>query len=162
MLHKDIYKNIIKPGLESVFGANPSADILVYGTGMVETGYNYLTQIGKPENGGIGFFQIQPSDYKDIQIWVRNGFVKGLFDRLLATCYYSAWPQDVRVLAHNIKFSALICRTHYYRIKEPLPKPTEARQLAEYHKRFYNGGALGKADVDRNTDIFEAIIHDNK
>ncbi|MGH2563574.1 MAG: hypothetical protein ACRDE5_03610 [Ginsengibacter sp.] len=132
------------------------AELLVYGTGMVESHYEALYQIGMPTNGGLSFWQLEPSDFKDLGIWLRNGFCKGMLDRVLSACYFTSFPVDATVLASNIKFAALMCRVHYWRIKEPIPKGNNAAALSAYHKRYYNAG--GKAEVDVNTKIFQQII----
>lgn len=135
-----------------------NAEILVFGTGMVETGYEYITQIGNPANGGLGFWQMEPSDYKDLLAWFRRNVESNLLTRILDACYYTSTPIDAAVLAHNIKYACLMCRSHYYRIREPIPESKDGGKFAEYHKKYYNGGALGKANVEKNAKIFQGII----
>lgn len=137
-----------------------SAEVLVFGTGMVETGYQYITQIGNPANGGLGFWQMEPSDYKDLLAWFRRNVESNLLARILDACYYTSTPVDPNVLAHNIKYGCLMCRAHYLRIREPIPSlepANSASKFAEYHKKYYNS-AKGKADAEKNTKIFQGII----
>jgi hypothetical protein len=161
MLSKEIRKYIIQPALSAALWNDIDSDILTYGTGYVETNYQAVMQTGTPKNGGIGFFQEQPSDYADKLTWFKNGFNHMMLDRILMGCNYIALPADVIHCAYNVAYGALICRVHYYRAtKQKLPSvkdPDAARLFAEFHKTFYNGG--GKADVDKNTDIFKRIIN---
>lgn len=160
MLGKEIRQHIIAPVLQVVNMWSPSAEILVYGTGMVESNYNHLVQIGNPKNGGLGFWQLETSDFTDICLYLRNNFNKGLIDRVLAACYYITMPVDPSVLIHNIKLSCLFCRIHYWRVKEPLPKADDFQGLAAYHKRYYNS-SLGDADVVKNTEVFKVLVDEN-
>jgi len=157
LLARQIRQYIIKPVLELTNLYSPSYDILVYGTGWVESGYEAIVQAGNPKNGGLGFFQDEPSDYKDIGIWLKNGFNKDMLSKVLAACNYDVWPMDPMVLMSDIKLATLCCRIHYHRIKQSIPAATDAKGMAEYHKQYYNSG--GKADVDKNTIVFQRIIN---
>ena len=157
MLTKDIFNYIIKPSLQITNLWSPSAEILIYGTGMVETGYQYLMQIGAPANGGIGFWQMEPSDYTDICRWLKAPTNRVLCNSILAACYYDALPSDPNSMASNLRFAALMCRVHYSRFSEPLPNEKDAAGMAKYHKIHYNT-ALGAADMTKNTDVFQGII----
>lgn len=160
MLAKEIRDLIITPVLALAGWTDKSSNILIYGTGYVETAYSAIIQTGAPKDGGFGFFQMQPDDYADIIKWLGNEFNKFIVTNILDVCHYHDFPNDIDSLMHNIAYSILMCRIHYCRIKEPLPNPKDARGFAIYHKRYYNGGLLGKADVDKNTGIFERIIND--
>lgn len=161
MLAKEIRKYIIDPVLAECGWADDSSRILIYGTGYVETAYAAIMQIGAPVNGGVGFYQCQPSDYDDISVWLKNNsFNRTLLANILNACDYSFLPHGVSAIIRNIAFATLICRVHYHRMPELLPPSTDAKGFAEYHKKFYNGGTLGKADVNKNTGIFERIIND--
>lgn len=158
MFPNQIRQSIIRPALEVCSMWSESAEVLVFGTGMVETGYQYITQIGEPRNGGLGFWQMEPSDYKDLLTWFRRNTESKLLERILDACYYISTPVDPNVLAHNIKYACLMCRSHYLRIREPIPDAQDAQALAKYHVKYYNGNGLGKADVQKNTKIFQGII----
>lgn len=160
-LAKEIRKFIIKPVLEVTNLWTPAAEILVYGTGHVESGYSQLFQCEEPKNGGIGYFQDEVADYADLCRWLRIGdFLSNkssLLANVLSALYYEVMPGDYMLLASNIKFAAIVCRLHYYRVSDPLPPANDAFALANYHKIHYNS-VLGKADVAKNTDIFQKII----
>lgn len=156
MFAQQIRSHVIVPALENIGMLTPAAEILVYGTGMVESNYQDIVQYGMPKNGGLGFWQDEPSDYFDLCIWLKNGFNKGLLEKVLNSCELTGLPKDPTILVYNLRLAALFCRIHYYRIRAPLPSMSDAYGLAEYHKEHYNSG--GKADVDRNASIFKKII----
>lgn len=157
MLSKDIKKYVIDPALSQAGWDDAASKLLIYGTGMVETGYNALMQFGAPRNGGVGFFQEEPSDYNDLIIWLKNGFNRPMLDRVLSVCNYQVLP-DISAVVYNIAYAALICRMHYHRVRKPIPTDvTKADDFAAYHKEFYNSSE-GKADVGKNTSIFQRII----
>lgn len=157
MLAKDVRKYIITPTLIQTDTWSESAEILVYGTGFCETNYNYLMQIGTPKNGGIGLFQEEPSDAKDICIWLKNGFNKGMLEKVLKACNIIELPTDFTCLTWNLRLAVMFCRLHYWRIKRPLPAPDDASGMSEYHKRYYNS-MQGAADAVKNAEIFQKII----
>lgn len=157
MLKYDIRKYVIVPALKECDLWSPSAEILVYGTGLVESNYDYLVQIGNPPNGGKGFFEQQDDDYHD---QIKGLLASHILHKVLSSCGYSELPENPFAVVYNIKFAALMCRLHYARYEEPLPKPDDALGMAQYHKKYYNGGSLGKANVDINTKIFEGAINE--
>jgi len=158
MLAKQIRQYIIRPTLQATGLWSEEAELLVYGTGWVETAYEYVVQMGNPKNGGLGFFQDEPTDYRDIVVWLKNGFNKGMIDKVLTSCAMTSLPDDPTILMSNIKLALLFCRIHYHRIREPLPALKDAKGMAEYHFKHYNSG--GKADVVKNTTIFTRIINE--
>lgn len=162
MLAREIKRFVQEPILNALGWTDEASKLIVYGTGYVESHYNAIMQRNTPTNGGISFYQIQPSDYADILIWFRNGFNKKLCERILDVCNFKSFPSDAAHLAYNIAYATIICRVHYHRIKQRLPPlntPDTARLYAEYHYKFYNGNGEGKADIEKNTEIFQRIIN---
>lgn len=157
ILSKQIRQYVIVPALKIADLWTDAAEILVYGTGMVESNYEYIMQIGAPVDGGLGFWQMEPSDFADLSKWIKFQKTKPLLNNLLAASYYDHLPSDPQTLVSNMKFACLMCRLHYYRVPYPLPSANDAAGMAEWHKQYYNS-ALGAADVAKNTDIFQGII----
>ena len=115
---------------------------LVYKTGMAETGYRHLKQMG----GGpaIGFWQIEPAtliDIMDNYVKYRPELEKGLkslgFDRS---------DMETRVMS-NIALQAVFCRLKYKRDKYALPLIGDLLGQAKYWKRVYNSH-LGKGTIE--------------
>jgi hypothetical protein len=156
-LAKSIRSYIIKPALQVSNLHSQAAEILVYGTGMVESEYQYICQIGYPADGGLGYFQMEPSDFKDLCKWLNAFPQQQVKNNILSCCYYTSMPIDPAVLMSNIKLAALLCRAHYLRIPERLPSANDAHGMAVYHKKYYNS-MLGDADVGKNTEVFQEVI----
>jgi len=153
LLAQEIRKHIIRPGLQVTGLWSEAAEILVYGTGHVESNYSHIKQIVGP---ALGFYQCEPRSFDDLVSWLRLSTNRVLREHILSACYYVSMPVDAAVLSHNIKFAMLICRAHYLRVPNPLPRFDDAAGLARYHKQYYNCG--GKADVSKNEKVFQRII----
>lgn len=141
---------------------DPASRLIIYGTGYIESEYQAIVQHGTPTNGGLGYYQTEPSDYIDILRWFRNGFAQGILRKVLIACNYAALPLDPMHLVYNPAFATLMCRVHYHRIKEPLPplnSPDTAMLYAQYHRRYYNGNGEGDTNVDKNSVIFSRILN---
>jgi len=153
----DIRKQIIIPALKAIDASSLSSEILIYGTGWVESAYKYEEQIGHVINGGLGYWQEEPSDYQDISVWLSYPSKSSLLKKILKASNLNALPGDPRTVESNPTLACLLCRAHYMRTADPLPDPTDAHGMAQYHKTFYNS-SQGAANVDRNTRIFQEII----
>lgn len=155
MLAHQIRELIIKPALEVVGLWSQAAEILVYGTGMIESAYEDIVQ--QPKGPALGFYQMEPATYKDHCVWLRTPINKALLPRILATCFYEILPTDPKELASNIKFATLMCRIDYRRVKDELPAANDALGMAKYHKKFYNS-SLGATRIEKSQPIFQKII----
>jgi hypothetical protein len=159
MVKKEIYQYIIAPTLKQIELFDNNADILVYGTGEVESRYDHIVQIGAPKGGALSPWQIEPRTYLDHILWLENGFANGLKAKILEACYLINLPRDPTVLIWNWRLAVCICRIHYYRVREKIP--SDAEGLSYYHKKYYNS-YLGKADPVANTAIFQKIWEEVK
>ena len=134
-------KKIIEWSLQHTGMYSEDAAALVFRTGMVETGYKYLKQMG----GGpaIGFFQLEPNTLYDII----DNYVT--YRPELRTDLYALGYEDsdseIRVMG-NIALQAAFCRLVYRRDKHPLPKMGDLIGQAKYWKRVYNT-ELGKGTI---------------
>jgi hypothetical protein len=155
---KEMQRYIIKPALDVVGLGSKSAEVLLTGTLLAESGGQYLKQINAPLIGGQGFYQIEPQTHRDIKRWLNNYINKTLLDKILSACYISILPTDDEVLVYNLRYATLMARLVYYRSPKPLPPENDAAAMAEYHKSVYNT-ALGKADAEKNTLLFQRVIN---
>jgi len=66
--------------------------------------------------------------------------------------YYFNFPEDEIPIAENLifnlRYAALMCRFHYWRQPEKLPKHDDLDGLASYYKKYYNS-VLGKSSVEK-------------
>ena len=112
---------------------------LIFETGMTETGYKHLEQMG---NGpAVSFFQLEPNTIKDIwdnYVIYRKPLIEGLYK----LGYIEEYP-SFSVMT-NIAVAIAFCRIHYRRQPGPIPKIEEER--AKYWKEYYNT-RLGKGTV---------------
>lgn len=150
---RDINSLIIKPALIACGLWSLEAQALVYGTALAETGFNYIKQIGNVTNGGLGFWQCQPSDHSDLKMWLRRYDKKGFQDRVLSACYMSSMATDDNELMWNIRYAAIVCRLHYARISEPIPKINDASKMCDFYVRLYNSG--GKSSMEKDVWAFQ-------
>ena len=153
-----IKNEIIAPTLKEIGLYSDTALNLVTGTGLVESGFRFTSQIG----GGpaLGWFQMEPATHDDC--W-RNylAYRKDIAQKIL-----SLLPENLSPAASKFHpqascliypaYAAAMCRVKYLRVPAPLP-PNDAQSLSLYHKLYYNT-MQGKADATKNIPLFQAVI----
>ena len=134
------------------FAHNDAID-LVLATGIVESRYKYLRQLG---NGPArSFFQVEPASCID-------NLVHYLKHRksLIVSCaeasrvdskYWQTYDEDIwaDILEKNIAAGIVHCRLKYWRVPRAVPNTTQGK--AEYWKKYYNTEG-GKGHVDHFVD----------
>ena len=143
MVDKKQMKRIITEVLQKLGDkyATPDAIDLVYNTGLVESKYVYLMQIGG-SNIARGFFQIEPWTSVDCiknYLFYRPKLMKDVSRASNVDLKYFTDPKDADwkfILTTNIAAQILMCRMHWRRVKEPLPKTL--KEQARQWKKFYN------------------------
>ena len=114
---------------------------LVFETGMLESAYKHLEQIG----GGpaISFWQLEVGTVQDIwenYILFRKPYIESFYKMGLV-------EEDLTFnVITNIALACAFCRVFYRR--KPGAIPTTMPGRAAYYKRYYNT-AHGKSTVDR-------------
>src|SRR6266404_944519 len=132
-------EQVIRPTLMAIGLWSPSAEVLLLGTALTESGLVYLHQL----HGGpaLGLYQDEPADHNDL--W--KSFLPA-WPHLTEKLQAMMTPESpLQQLVTNLRYATAICRIHYLRAKPPLPAASDAADLAGYHKRFYNT-ALGATD----------------
>lgn len=135
---------VVIPALSQLAGIDYSlaADQLVMGTLAQESHGTYIKQLGK--GPAMGLFQMEPATHKDI--WLNYlKYKKELRESLLFMTSDSVdenydshgWP-DHNALVWNNRYAAAMCRAHYIRKPEVLPKANDIKALAAYWKKHYN------------------------
>jgi len=135
---KDV-KPIIHKVLTDLNMHSEEACDLVYRTGMAESGYRALAQMGGP---AISYFQLEPDTINDV---IENYlyYRKPLMDKLVKMGLDESDP-NWSVMT-NIVIAVAFCRIKYRRDSEPIPK--NLKQQAQYWKRVYNS-ELGKGTIE--------------
>jgi hypothetical protein len=131
---------IIRPAITLLDMSGPEAEALLLGTAAQESGLGcYVRQLG----GGpaLGVFQMEPATYHDI--W-RN-YIN--FQPEISQCLSRRWPMEPEPeeMITDLILAAVMCRLHYRRVPERLPKHGNIKGLASYWKRYYNTVA-GRGD----------------
>tara|TARA_R100000458_G_scaffold13356_1_gene11128 strand:- start:120 stop:602 length:483 start_codon:yes stop_codon:yes gene_type:complete len=130
------------------------ASELVFLTGLVESRYEYIRQMG--DGPACSPFQVETATAYDI---CKNYLVykKALAKRIASAVHV---PIDVifnpdreqlkELLWYNLAFGAIFCRLVYRRVPSALPRDTEG--MAKYWKQNYNT-MLGKGTVQHFLDL---------
>ena len=139
---KDDIKTIIDWTLKYLNMHSDDASALVYRTGMAETKYNHLKQMG--DGPALGFFQCEPNTMKDIM----ENYVS-YRDGLKQKIYYLGYNDDnpEMSLMSNVALQVAFCRIKYRRDRLPIPNKDKIEEQAKYWKRVYNT-RLGKGTVE--------------
>ena len=131
---------------------SPEAENLIFGTGLVESNYDYLKQW----NNGVArsWWQIEPGmtgaldtivNYLDYR---RNLLGKCAVAAKVAPFYFRVGVEEEEVrdlLEINISYAIIMCRLKYRRVPKKLPKTVE--EMANYWKKYYNS-ELGKGNPE--------------
>lgn len=122
---------IIRPVLLHLDAHSRAAENLLLGTAAQESHLGeYLAQIGGGPARGI--FQMEPATRRDIDQYLRRK------SRLRLKVEYFKLPALPAQLYGNLYYAAAMCRIHYWRVTESLPRADDIEGLAAYWKRYYN------------------------
>jgi len=143
-LKKEI-KYLIKYALRELNLDSVEARSLVYRTGMAESGYRHLAQIGMNiGSGAVGFFQNEPNSIKDT--WENFAMGKRYATVLLS---HGFDPDDhINSVLGSITLQIMFARLQYRRNKEPLPDIEDYIAQGKYYKKYYNTDK-GKGSVEK-------------
>lgn len=134
---------IIAPALERLGLWSLSAEQLLIGTALTESGLRFLTQgRGGPARG---LYQIEPSTAHDLyDNWLvfRPAWTAKL-DRLIVP-----GQKISEQLVSNLTYATAVARLIYYRRPEPLPMAGDIQGLARYWKAHYNTSEGAGREVD--------------
>ena len=144
---KETIKDIITEVLSRLEEHNPKIKLtsearsLIYETGMVESGYRHLKQMG--DGPALSFFQIEKNTIDDI--WKNYMVYRPKLIELAYSLGYIEKDPYFSVMS-NIAVAVLFCRIYYYRKPGAIPKAKGER--AQYWKSQYNT-AGGKGTVGK-------------
>lgn len=132
---------IVDPVLRGIGAYSPAAMRLVIGTGLVESGFEWVQQVGGP---AAGFWQMEPKTHDDIH----RHFLAAR-PRLRTAVMLLAAPgiELSAQLRGNLFYAAALCRVHYLRVPEPMPEAENIEALGRYWKAHYNTPS-GKGTVE--------------
>jgi hypothetical protein len=144
--------DIVRPVLRFLGLHSDAAENLVVGTALVESGGQFVRQLGGP---ALGLWQMEPRTHDDI--W--DNFLHGSTRRMLASQLEKLQTPAVLTLGAleligNLYYGAAMCRVHYLRVRTPTPLATDALGMAAYWKGYYNT-PLGAGTVDKALPHFQ-------
>src|SRR5579864_8770284 len=148
--------NIIRPALTAINLWSESAENLLLGTAMVESGLRFITQNQGP---AVSVMQIEPATYTDLRkrLIEEHPNIHGLMKQYL--CMYIL-PVEPDYLESNLAAAVMFARLKYYLSPDALPDANDYVAMAEYHKKIYNTN-LGATKQDKSKFIFKAAINNN-
>lgn len=148
---KQINDYVVAPTLEYLEMNSLAARQLMIGTGLVESGFRYIHQIGGP---ALGFWQVEPTTY----IGNYNNYLYYRSELLEKVKHLKGDNMSgAEHMITNLKYNCAHARIKYWRDKQPLPKAGDSKGLAEYHKRVYNS-PLGDTDVNKSVEFFKKAV----
>jgi hypothetical protein len=126
---------IVRPTLRAIGLWSDSAEALVLGTAIHESGLRYLAQSGGP---ALGLYQIEPATHRDI--WENYLAYRPPLARLVQSLAATRTDGE---LIRNLAYATAMCRVRYARAPGALPEADDIDGLAAYWKQNYNT-PLGK------------------
>lgn len=136
MKTEEIRRWVVRPILQRARCWNQAAENLVVGTGLIESGYEFLDQrdLGGAPGPAFGPWQIEALTFQSL--WLRE------FSQMTRMNYLQALgmqeiPQ-IDELHGNLFLGALTCRMKYLTVSEPLPASDNPAGMALYWKKYYN------------------------
>lgn len=146
---------IIQPVLKAIGLYSQEAEDLLVGTCAHESkGGTFLAQVKGP---ALGIYQMEPATHKDIWTkYLSNN--TDLMRSILGICRLQYMP-DAPTMIHNLYYATAMCRVHYRRVAEVIPKDLKGQ--AEYYKKYFNT-PLGSATPQEYIDNYRTFMGNPK
>ena len=154
------YRSLIKRVITKMGMYSNEAEDLILGTGLYESRYRYIRQIGS----GIAksFWQVEVATAQDnINSYLKFRKSKSRMcasAALVSVQYVSPGIKDEEVgdmLEANIAYGIMHARLKYWRV--PKKVPTDLEGQAHYYKKYYNSSA-GKAKEEEYIKLYKDTI----
>ena len=143
---------VIRPALEKLSLWSLSAEELVLGTAIVESGLTHLKQHG--DGPALGLWQVEPATHDDLYTNFLN-YRPELGSKLIEL--RAAGLSLDENLATNLMYGAAVCRLCYYRKPDALPEAGDIEGQGQYWKTHYNT-PLGKGTVTKYVYKVQKIL----
>jgi len=131
---------LIRETLKKMNLWSDDAEELVFLTGLVESGYKYISQIGS--DIARSFWQIEVATAKDCvdnYLVYRQDVLKSFGEAVhRKPSEILAWTEEElhELMWHDMALGIAFCRIKYRR--DPNPIPTDMKEIAHYWKNVYN------------------------
>lgn len=142
---RDLALNVIRPSLSLLSAFPPvslwskESEFLLLCTAAVESdGGKFLKQKNGP---ALGIYQMEPETHDDL--WENFIFYRNILSKEIVEAYGKPDPDK---MTYNLRYATVMCRLHYFRVKQPLPG-MDLKACAEYWKKYYNT-SKGKGTIN--------------
>ena len=154
-------KSLIKSTCEGMGDkfASEDAITLIHETGVVESGYKYLRQLG--DGPAKSFWQIEPlSAVDNLQHYLKHRKSLMLRCAMVSMIDLKHWQNNderlwSNILEKNISAAIVHCRIKYWRVPKSMPNTLEGR--AKYWKKYYNTDQ-GKGTEEKYIDTVKEYL----
>lgn len=148
---------VIRPALQRSGLWSKAGEQLVFGTGLVESGYNWLDQMTPGPGPAYGPWQMEEATHDDL--WLNFlAYKTDLNDALVRMAGFGLVTKPPVIALHgNLFYGAAMCRAHYQRVKARLPDAGDAPAMAAYWKNHYNT-PLGKGTLEKAIPYFRQAV----
>jgi hypothetical protein len=154
-------KSLIKSTCEGMGEkfASEDAITLIHETGVVESGYKYLRQLG--DGPAKSFWQIEPlSAVDNLQHYLKHRKSLMLRCAMVSMIDLKHWQNNderlwSNILEKNISAAIVHCRIKYWRVPKPMPNTLEGRSF--YWKKYYNTDQ-GKGTTEKYIDTVKEYL----
>ena len=153
---QDLKDYIVVPTLHTISDFIPNslaAENLLLGTAAQESQFYYLDQTTSGPGPAYGVFQMECETHNSHLAWLKQ---KSEFWKLIQT-YQIEWMDNCLEMVGNLYYATIMCRIHYFRVRETLPAAHDVLGLGNYWKKYYNT-YLGKGKVDEFVRNYERFI----
>lgn len=137
---KQFQKEIVDKTLVAMGSYRKNVSQLIMGVIWQETGgANYVKQLG---NGpALGFIQMEPATHDDIWdnfLCYRKPLAETICNFSMKIDEESKGHPHHLELMYSLPYQIAMCRAHFLRVKDAIPKEGDVKELAAYWKKFYN------------------------
>lgn len=132
----EIRRWVVRPVLERAELWSLAAENLILGTGLAESGFEFLDQRDLQGRPGPAFGPWQIEELTYTSLWFQELSQMTRMNCLAAIGFDE--PPHVDELHGNLFLGALTCRMKYLTIHERLPDASDASGMAVYWKKYYN------------------------
>lgn len=163
-------KLIIQPVLKTVFTYDQKSEDLLVGTVAQESrGGSFLFQQGTNPDLfeslqknilAVGIYQMEPKTHDDLWKNYLNSH-KELSAKIISFCKIPENP-TADIMLYNLYYATAMARTHYLRVKDPIPDTLLLQ--AQYYKKYYNtsGGSATVTEYINNFNIFNGVKNERQ
>ena len=147
-MNQNQIRRLITDVLKKMEMRSEEAEELVFLTGLVESGYKYISQIGS--DIARSFFQVETATAKDCidnYLVYRQDVLKNFATAIQRRpTEILAWTEEEikELLWHDIAAGIAFCRIVYRRVPKPLPVSLEecAQQWKEHYNTKHGSGTI--------------------